>query len=665
MLSLSDVPLTPPEAPLLTLIDSIPALVAYIDCNMVLQFCNQPFKSWFSIHQDVSGQSFPIVAGKKVFDQVQRHLGKVLVGERAHFQISMRLPDGLHFLDATLSPDFDDRKHVKGFIFHSSDISEKNRTERDLKDYFENTSIGIHWVNSEGIIIWANLTELQMLGYTEDEYIGHHISEFHTNQHVIQDMLHRLSDKQILRNYEADLICKDGSIKHASINSSVLWEGDRFVHTRCFTIDITEQKLAAKALRESEEKFRMMANLVPLVLWTTDEHGNFNFLSVKWQELTGAPAAEGVGQQWSNFIHPDDRKNVIQSWQRSVSQKRPFEGKFRIRNAKGVYIAIYANSQVMYNTAGKFEGYIGILQDIAMEEQIRASLEKIVLDKTDDLRKKNAELKLAEKALLQKNDELENINNQLSSFAHIASHDLQEPLRKIQTFASQLFELERNKFSDKGKQLYHRIHQSSNRMQNLIQDLLTYSKSNDNAEKVENVDLNLLLREVLSELEVKIAEKKAVVKVSDLPSISAIKFQFHQLFLNLLSNALKFTRGGVHPEINIKYEMVDGVHAQDAIGKMGKAYHQISVSDNGIGFDAHFSEKIFEMFHRLHARNEYEGTGIGLAICKKIVENHQGVIVAKGQPGAGATFYIYLPVTGSEKKLSYQNKPTENEHIER
>lgn len=640
----SDLPLVNDRNPLFGLIDSIPALVAYIDCDMILQYCNQSFKEWFCVNDDAPGKSFPLVAGKQVFDQLQRHMGKVLTGERANFQISVYTDSGLQYLDATLSPNFDNHKQVKGFIFHSSDVTEKNRTERALKDYFENAAIGLHWVNAEGIIIWANPAELQMLGYQAEEYIGHHISEFHVHKHIIQDILDRLSNKQKLQNYEADMLCKDGSIKHVSINSTVLWEGDKFIHTRCFTIDITEQKVAAKALAESEERFRMMANLVPLVIWTTDSQGNCIFLSVRWEELTGKSVKDGLGNQWLNFVHPDDRGNIVDSWQKSVSHKKPFEGKFRINTAKGEYHVIYANSLPRYGAAGEFEGYIGIIQDISSEEHIRTSLERIVLDKTDDIRKRNAELKLAEMALVRKNEELQKINNQLSSFAHIASHDLQEPLRKIQTFSSRLFELEGGKFSTKGKELYQRIHDSSQRMKNLIQDLLTYSKSNDNEGKFEFVDLNLLLAEVIGELELKIAEKKALIENSGLPCVKVIRFQFHQLFLNLLSNALKFSRAGIDPVIKISSEIVDDMKVPDGKGEIESSYHHISIVDNGIGFDQNSSQKIFEMFQRLHGRTQYEGTGIGLAICKKIVENHQGVIVAEGQLNIGAVFHIYLPV---------------------
>ena len=162
-------------AELTTLLNSIPAMVAYIDCDMVLQFCNQPFKIWFNIDGEPVGQKFPLIAGSEMFDQMQQYLGNMLGGQGTHFKISITTQNGLQYLETTLSPHFDQQKQVKGFILHCTDVTEKSRTERALKDYFENASICLHWVNASGIIIWANAAELKLLGYTEEEYIGHNI----------------------------------------------------------------------------------------------------------------------------------------------------------------------------------------------------------------------------------------------------------------------------------------------------------------------------------------------------------------------------------------------------------------------------------------------------------------------------------------------------------
>jgi light-regulated signal transduction histidine kinase (bacteriophytochrome) len=270
------------------------------------------------------------------------------------------------------------------------------------------------------------------------------------------------------------------------------------------------------------------------------------------------------------------------------------------------------------------------------------------LERTDDLRRRNSDLKRAETDLQKKNEELEQINDQLEAFAHVASHDLQEPLRKIQTYSNRLFQLESDNLSPKGRELHDRIQNSTERMRNLIQDLLTFSKSNFSDAKFERVDLNTLLAEVLSDLEVKISDKNATIESRGLPTMLVIKFQFHQLLLNLIGNALKFSKPNEPAHILITSEVItpNEIRSIEPAARE-ENYNLITIADNGIGFDQRFADRIFEMFHRLHNRAHYEGTGIGLAICKKIVENHRGFIMAEGRPGEGATFRIYLPTEPS------------------
>lgn len=638
---------TPPPDTLGCLMDSIPALVARVDCNMVIHYANKPFLKWFSTNNSFPSNSFPATVGKDVFHQIQKHLDKILMGKPANFSISFYRDGAYQYMDVNLAPEFDPIHQVTGFIFHSTDVTGKLSEDRARHDYFENATIGLHWVNAEGTIIWANRAEMSMLGYDEHEYIGQHISKFHKNKTCIRDILTRLSNKEILQSCEAELLCKDGSTRYVTINSSVLWEGDRFVHTRCFTIDITAQKLAAQAAKDSEERFKVIANLVPLVIWTSNENGLCTFLNVRWKELTGKSIEQGLGKQWLSVVHPEDRNNIEASWDRSFSERKVFEAKFRIQNAEGGYTVSYANLLPRFVSNNSFVGYAGIIQDVTAQEQIKLSLEKMVLHRTDDLRRKNIELKEAERSLLAKNEELEKINIELTSFAHVASHDLQEPLRKIQTFTDRLIHTDGDKLSSKGQEFLQRIVASSARMRRLINDILFYSQTNDVTVSREPTDLNQLLKEVVDEFEVKIEETKAVIENKGLPSLPVVRFQFHQVFLNLVGNALKFAKAGRTPRLTveslvIKGDQVPGIH------ETGDFYH-ITIADNGIGFDSQYADQIFGIFKRLHSKSDFEGTGIGLAICKKIVENHGGKMTAEGRPDEGATFHVYLPANDYKK----------------
>jgi two-component system, chemotaxis family, CheB/CheR fusion protein len=278
-----------------------------------------------------------------------------------------------------------------------------------------------------------------------------------------------------------------------------------------------------------------------------------------------------------------------------------------------------------------------LTKEIGERKIEKQRLEKAVAERTQDLKEANDSLE-------EKNKELLNMNKELEAFNYVSSHDLQEPLRKIQTFASLILEKENQNLSEKGKNYFRLMQQSAERMRHLIQDLLTFSRISVAEREFENTDLNIIIEEVERELKEAIAEKNAVIEVKEICTVHIIPFQFRQLMHNLISNALKFSNPQVPPHIkimsrNVEYEKlnVEGLPPQ-------KEYCHISVADNGIGFEKEFSNKIFEVFQKLHGREEYTGTGIGLAIVKKIVNNHNGIVTATGELNKGATFDIYLPV---------------------
>ncbi|MEO6490611.1 MAG: ATP-binding protein, partial [Ferruginibacter sp.] len=245
------------------------------------------------------------------------------------------------------------------------------------------------------------------------------------------------------------------------------------------------------------------------------------------------------------------------------------------------------------------------------------------------------------KRLADKNLELERSNAELASFSYIASHDLQEPLRKIQTFSKRILDKAYDRFPENIKDYFERIISASNRMQKLINDVLNYSR----ADIVESVfvqsDLNLVVSDVIINLSELVEKSHAKIHYSNLPKLKIVPYQFHQLFFNLFSNAIKYS----NPEIPMEIFVTAGIESikrDDTSSLDSKCWH-IEIKDNGIGFDNAYSEKIFELFQRLHSKDEYEGTGIGLALCKKIVQNHGGEIKACGTPGIGSVFHVYLP----------------------
>ncbi len=232
--------------------------------------------------------------------------------------------------------------------------------------------------------------------------------------------------------------------------------------------------------------------------------------------------------------------------------------------------------------------------------------------------------------------ELERSNDELQQFAYISSHDLQEPLRKIQTFGDRLKQRHADVLDERGLDYLRRMQEAADRMQTLIQDLLSLSRVGTHTRPFAPVDLNVILTQVLADLETHLEATGAQVQLAELPVIEADETQMRQLFQNLLSNALKFRRPQIPPAITLTYEAI-------ADASVGRDCYRLAVQDNGIGFDEKYSERIFGMFQRLHGRSEYEGTGVGLAICRRIVERHHGRITAQSSPGQGSTFIVTLP----------------------
>jgi signal transduction histidine kinase len=261
----------------------------------------------------------------------------------------------------------------------------------------------------------------------------------------------------------------------------------------------------------------------------------------------------------------------------------------------------------------------------------------------NELQKAQEEILHYQRELENKVDELNRSNTELEQFAYIASHDLQEPLRKIQAFGDRLTTKYNEVLQGDGQDYLQRMKNAASRMQVLINDLLNFSRVKKTNQKFENIQLNILLKEVVEDLESQIVQTGAKVELGNLPVIPGDKRQLGQLFQNLISNALKFHKKNVEPLIEITADRLSNAEIIHHNLFLDRSYYKISVKDNGIGFDIKYLDKIFTIFQRLHGRHEYEGTGIGLAICRKVVDNHGGMITADSKLDIGTTFYIFLP----------------------
>jgi light-regulated signal transduction histidine kinase (bacteriophytochrome) len=265
-----------------------------------------------------------------------------------------------------------------------------------------------------------------------------------------------------------------------------------------------------------------------------------------------------------------------------------------------------------------------------------------------------AELAIANKELVFQNQEKEKravellaAIKEVESFTYISNHDLQEPLRKIQAFANRIIVEESEGLSEKANFYFERIHHSASHMQTLINDLLNYSRMTTTERKFEFSDLSKIIKEVVVTLREELQEKQAIVEFGKLTEIEIIPLQFRQLMQTLITNSLKFSKTELAPHIVIKSEKINGDESSNKALLKQVEYCHITVSDNGVGFDPRYKDKIFDIFQRLHGKENYDGTGIGLTIARKIVENHQGIITASGEIGKGSTFDIFIPIQQS------------------
>ncbi|AWG22010.1 hypothetical protein FFWV33_11030 [Flavobacterium faecale] len=394
--------------------------------------------------------------------------------------------------------------------------------------------------------------------------------------------------------------------------------------------DITEERDFQNQLLEREQKFRLLADSMPQFIWTADPEGNLNYFNQSVYDFSGHSVDDLFTKGWLDIVHLDDREENVRKWLDSINNQKDFLIEHRFRKSDGTYRWQLSRAIPQRDADGKITMWVGTSTDIQDQKMFTNELEKQVLQRTKELNLKN--------------DALEKMNKELQSFAYISSHDLQEPLRKIQIFATLINEREAHNLSENGKDKFRRMQNAANRMQNLIQDLLAYSRTSIQEIKFEKTKLSIIIDEVKEDLNEELLQKEAIITVDNDIDFTVIHFQFRQLLFNLISNAIKFTRENVAPQIAIHCEVISGeTISYPELNKQTKYCH-IQVKDNGIGFEEEYNEKIFEVFQRLHGKEKFHGTGIGLAIVKKIVENHNGQITAHGLPNQGATFDIYLPI---------------------
>ncbi len=439
------------------------------------------------------------------------------------------------------------------------------------------------------------------------------------------------SGKPMESNYRA--VLKDGTLKMLYAKTEALTDKSGKVYKLVGTIqDVTKQKLVEKKLADSQEFIQKVTDVTPSIIAAYNIHtGQISFINGAVEKQLGytqATVMEGGVPFFVSITHPDDLPAMMEKNARALEEANMLprgaeepvaEFKYRMKDKDGAYKWFHTFGTIFERSAnGLVESVLNISIDITEQEE-------------------------TEQMVYQKNLQLQQSNTSLEEYAYVASHDLKEPLRKIVTFSDRMLTTQSATLGEEGKLFLSKIIESSRRMQKMVNDLLYVSTIAGNKE-YQLCDLNFVLSEALLPLDHKIEEVKAVIDSDDLPTVVVVPAQFRQLFLNMVGNSLKFQRKGVMPHIEITHSFLTGRAVEQMELAKAKKYLKIEIKDNGIGFDNQYAGKIFAIFQRLHGRAEYEGTGIGLAVCKRIVENHGGTIFAEGKLNEGATFTIIIPV---------------------
>jgi PAS domain S-box-containing protein len=365
-----------------------------------------------------------------------------------------------------------------------------------------------------------------------------------------------------------------------------------------------ERKRAEENARRVEERFRMLMDVMNEGVGIQDERGIITYVNERHARMLGYSRSELIGRPLSS-LYAGKGKEALQEQmaRRRSGEQTAYE--VELLRKDGSKIPVIVSATPLFDDRGEFKGSIGAVTDITVRKRMEEEIKTYA-------------------------DRLEQSNKELEQFASIASHDLQEPLRKITSFGDRLAKSLGSSLTDRARDYLERMMGAAERMQRLIQALLSYSRVSTRAESLSEVDLGSIVYEVLSDIELQVERANAQIAVEELPRLWADPSQMGQLFQNLIGNAIKYNREG-YPKVKVYSQLREG-------------RYEILVEDNGIGFDEKHLERIFAPFQRLHGKGEFEGTGMGLAICRKIAERHGGTITARSAPGEGSTFIVTLPV---------------------
>ncbi|NQT24663.1 PAS domain S-box protein [candidate division KSB1 bacterium] len=494
-------------------------------------------------------------------------------------------------------------------------------SEPFYQELFENAPIGIYQSNPDGIILFANATLAHMMGYASFDELSHLNleSDWYHPDYPRSNFKSRLEKEDRVTEYESLWMKKDGTTIHVRENAQLIRDKKGIPLYYAGTVeDISAQKYIEEAFVREQVLMSAMMDTLPDNIYFKDKDSRFiriNKAMCNWFGIDNPE--EAVGKSDYDYFSEEHAQQAYENEQNIIQTGKPLLGieeKETWPGGKETWVS--TTKAPLFDLEGNIIGSFGISRDITDRKSIDRALRKT----KDELVKKTEALENVNLTLKRSNQELE-------QFASVASHDLKEPLRMISSYVKLLEQKLMGTLDEESKEFISYVSDGAQRMQTLISDLLTYSRVTSLAQPFETTDLNLMVERALQNLKVSIEEKEAIITRDDLPTAVVDGIQIERLFQNLISNAMKYCE--VKPKVHISSKSLNGEWI-------------ITIQDNGIGIDPKYQDIIFDIFKRLHGRNEYSGTGIGLAVCKKIVERHGGEIWVESEKDKGSTFYFTI-----------------------
>ncbi len=561
---------------------------------------------------EMLGQSIWVVFHKLVGTPMETNYRRAME-ERMPASFEAFSPVAERWLDIRLYPSGD------GLAAFLLDINARKQletarqeSEARYRTLFENAPDGILIADPTGVYLDANASICRMLGYARREMIGLNATNIVAPAEMehIEPALAQIKAKSEYHR-EWQFLRKDGSAFSAEVIATTMPDGNLLAMFR----DITERKRAEEALRESREQFSTMVNAMSQLAWMAQPDGFLYWYNQRWYEFTGTTPEQMEGWGWQRVHDPEMLPKVLEGWKMSIATGQPFEMNFPLRAANGQFHWFLTRAFPLKDASGKIIRWIGTNTDVSRMREAEEEIQRLNTD--------------LEKRVIERTAQLESANKELEAFSYSVSHDLRAPLRAVDGFSRVLQEEFGPQLPDEGKEYLTDIRNGAQKMGQLIDDLLTFSRLSRAPLKKGDVNTGNMVRETLEDLSTQLDGRHIDIRIADLPACEGDSALLKQVWINLLANAIKYTSRRESAVVEIGCTLKDGEHV-------------FFVRDNGVGFDMRYANKLFGVFQRLHRAEEYEGTGVGLAIVNRVITRHGGRIWADAAVDRGATFYFTL-----------------------